>query len=162
MLLILLTSEMMMTISSCISTVPSLQEQRHGILRWPSVCSERYRDGHIISIRATLCRRRRTSCRRLLRRARIKFANILIFSIIYIYIYAWNFFVKIYSSRGMKMRDRDGPAASKRGTVSPAVDRAALQRFRSSKTRDRRGPAVPICGTVCASDFYTLRTVEHC
>lgn len=62
----------------------------------------------------------------------------------------------------MKMRDRDGPAASKRGTVSPAVDRAALQRFRSSKTRDRRGPAVPICGTVCASDFYTLRTVEHC
>lgn len=54
------------------------------------------------------------------------------------------------------MRDRDGPAASKRGTVSPAVGRVALQRSRSFKTRDRRSPngsAAPKRGTVAVPRF---------
>lgn len=93
---------------------------------------------------------------------RIFFTNILIFSIIYIYIYAYKFFVKIYPSRRTKMRDRDGPAASKHGTVGPADGRAALQRSRSSITRDCRGPAAPIRGTVLPAIFILCALLKHC
>jgi hypothetical protein len=61
--------------------------------------------------------------------SRKKFANILIFSIIYVYIHAWGGFIKIYASRETETRDSDGSADSKYGTDDPA--------------RNRHGPAAP-------------------